>query len=214
MSKWTGKADFCDVCEMHYNEQAILHGKVYMENALIDFKNNFKNAIPYYPHIVASMASSRLEDGSYDLSVYLKKNDYFDERETTARAIALNDLVYKIQKTKKNKVNYKDKAAFADYWKDEKVQPLDSLEKAIYEKSDDGQLDFLASLKVKFDPETLDTYWAVYKALADEMYYSVEVLHISGMREAFYDYCVDCGVPEDNLKLRDLKIKVELAKRR
>lgn len=228
MSKFTGKADFADVCEMHYNHNQILHAKVYMENALINFKNDFKNVIPYYPHIVASMAASKevmpIKTGvknsagdeeiwlpsRLDLSINLKKNDYFDDREETAKAIALNDLVYKIQKSKKRKVDYKDRAAFIDAWKD---QPLAPVEKAIYEKSTDEQLDFLASLKVKFNSKSLNTYWAVYKALANEMYYSVKVQHISEMREKFYNYCVEQGVPEDNPKFRDLKIKVELAKR-
>lgn len=219
MSKWSGKCDFADTCEM-YSESDILHGKVYMEDALIDFKNDYKNVIPYYPHIVASMASSKWDDPnaplfthpSYDLSIFLRRDDYFDERETTARAVALNDLVYKIQKTKKNKADYKDRVAFAEYWKDERCQQLAPIEKAIYEKSDDDQLDFLASLKVKFDPKSLDTYWAVYKALADEMYHSVVVKTIMEQRERFYNYCVDCGVPEDNPKFKSLMLKIELAK--
>lgn len=230
MSKWTGKCDFQDTCNM-YNPTQILHAKVYMENARIDFKNDYTNVIPYYPHIVASMAASKSQIpfwtglsspandkimtfiDTLDLSIYLKKDDYFDDRERESKAIALNELVYKIQNTKKNKMDYKSRVSFIDYWKhNDKLHVLNDIEEKLYNKSTDDQLSFLASLKIKFDSNSINCYWAIYKAIIDEWYYSVKVDSISKKREEFYNYCVEQSVSEDNPKFRELKLKVSLSK--
>lgn len=81
MSKYTGKSDFGDIIEMHYTPKDAFNGKIYINNSKIDFENNEANLILYYPYLVSSMASSKNDDESYSLVIFLTDENYIDTRE-------------------------------------------------------------------------------------------------------------------------------------
>lgn len=81
MSKYTGKSDFGDIVEMHYTPKDVLNSRVYINNSKIDFENNETNLILYYPYLVSSMASSKNNDGTHSLVVFLTNENYIDTRE-------------------------------------------------------------------------------------------------------------------------------------
>ena len=59
MSKWTGKSDFCDWCEMHNNPQEIVEkASVYYGDAKVAI-NSPHDLIPYYTHLTAMIASDQ-----------------------------------------------------------------------------------------------------------------------------------------------------------
>lgn len=80
MSKFTGKSDFYDTVFMHYSPEEVMNGKVYVGNSKIDFENDKTNLIPYYPYLIASMASTR-DNGKLDLTIYLSNESYIDSQE-------------------------------------------------------------------------------------------------------------------------------------
>lgn len=84
MSKYTGKFDFGDIVEMHYTSKNVLSSKVYIHKSKIDFENNEANLILYYPYLVSSMASSKDDDGSYSLVIFLTDENYIDTIEKKA----------------------------------------------------------------------------------------------------------------------------------
>lgn len=83
MSKYTGKSDFGDIVEM-YTPKDVLNSKVYIHKSKINFENNEANLILYYPYLVSSMASSKNDDGSYSLVIFLTDENYIDIREKKA----------------------------------------------------------------------------------------------------------------------------------
>lgn len=81
MSKYTGKSDFGDIVEMHYNSKDILNGTIYINNSKIDFENNEANLILYYPYLISSMSSTKNKDKSHTVVIYLTNESYIDTRE-------------------------------------------------------------------------------------------------------------------------------------
>lgn len=119
MSKFTGKSDFYDTVFMHYSPEEVLNGKVYIHNHKIDFENDKTNLIPYYPYLIASMASTR-DNGKLDLTIYLSGESYIDSQEKESlffyilqAALAYNKLgtnpsVKQLEQYKKAVSNSKD----------------------------------------------------------------------------------------------------------
>lgn len=93
MSKWTGKSDFCDLVEMHYSPEEILKSDVYINNTKIDFKNDPKNLIPYYPYETASYAASKDEDGVSHLTVFLYHKNYFQVKDEERLCFVIDELL-------------------------------------------------------------------------------------------------------------------------
>ena len=97
MSKWSGKCDFCDDCEMIHNPQEIIEkSKIYLGDAKVEIKNE-KDLIPYYTHLVAS-ASYNKENGNI---IHLSKDSFINIEEREHLSWKIRDLIYAFKTAKK-----------------------------------------------------------------------------------------------------------------
>ena len=98
MSRWTGKSDFCDWCEMHNTPEEIVEkATIYIGNAKVDIKEP-KDLIPYYTNLIASMGCSK--DSQI---INLSKSSYIDEEEEERLAWRIRDAICEARKAKRNK---------------------------------------------------------------------------------------------------------------
>lgn len=100
MSKWTGKCDFYDDCEMIHNRKEIIKdSQIYLDDARVMIKEE-KDLIPYYTHLVA-MASYNKESGNI---IHLSSNSFIDREEREHLAWKIRDVITAFRKAKKEKV--------------------------------------------------------------------------------------------------------------
>ena len=100
MSRWTGKCDFCDDCEMIHNPQEFIEkSKIYLGDARVMIKEE-KDLIPYYTHLVA-MASYNKEQGNV---IHLSKSSFIDCEERDFLAWKIRDIITTFRKAKKEKI--------------------------------------------------------------------------------------------------------------
>lgn len=73
MSKYSGKCDFCDTIDMYGEDWILNKSKIYIhtnrKNKVIKFDKP-SDLIPFYPHIISSMASSKKTGSTIWLSQY------------------------------------------------------------------------------------------------------------------------------------------------
>lgn len=147
MSKYTGKSDFGDIVEMHYTPKDVLNGRVYINNSKIDFENNETNLILYYPYLVSSMSSSKNEDSSYSLVVFLTNENYIDIREKEA----LFDYYLTLKDFWQNKEKYNDLYSDAIFKKYTPFLHKDTMQEIVLKLSTDMKnlRDIMMSTKLK-----------------------------------------------------------------
>jgi phenylpyruvate tautomerase PptA (4-oxalocrotonate tautomerase family) len=100
ISKWTGKCDFYDDCEMIHNPQEIIEkSKIYLGDARVMIKEE-KDLIPYYTHLVA-MASYNKEYGNV---ICLSRESFIDREEKEFLSWKIQDVITTFRKAKREKV--------------------------------------------------------------------------------------------------------------
>ena len=98
MSKFTGKSDFFDWCEMHNEPSKVVElAKVYMGDAKLSI-NSEKDLIPYYTHLITSMACS--SDGQ---NIHLSKESFIDSEEKEHLSWRISTAIQYARKAKKEK---------------------------------------------------------------------------------------------------------------
>ena len=101
MSKWTGKSDFYDWCEMHYSPEEIVKiADICMGNARVRIENT-KDLIPYYTNLIASAGCSKDSQ-----RVRLSEESYIDDEEKTHISIMVYDAIKLARKAKKEKKTF------------------------------------------------------------------------------------------------------------
>lgn len=101
MSKFTGKSDFADWCEMHNNPQEIVdHADVYMGDAKIEI-NSTKDLIPYYTHLIGSMACSNGEQ-----TICLSSSSFITNEERDFMGWRIITAINAARKAKKDKAEF------------------------------------------------------------------------------------------------------------
>lgn len=99
ISKWSGKCDFADDCEMIHNPQEIIEkSEIYLGDARVMIKEE-KDLIPYYTHLIAM--------GSYNREkniIHLSKSSFIDSEEREHLAWKIKDVITTFRKAKKEKV--------------------------------------------------------------------------------------------------------------
>ena len=101
MSKFTGKSDFYDWCEMHNEPSKIIKiAKVYLGDAKVDTTSE-KELIPYYTHLIASMACTP------DMqSINLSKESFIDSEEKDFLSWKIELAIKSVRKAKKEKTAF------------------------------------------------------------------------------------------------------------
>lgn len=101
MSKWTGKADFADWCEMHNSPKEILKkAVVYMGDAKVAI-NSERDLIPYYTHLTSSIGCSKDSQ-----TIQLTKESFIDIEEKEFLSHKIIDAIMWVRKAKKNKEKF------------------------------------------------------------------------------------------------------------
>ena len=100
MSRWSGKCDFCDDCEMIHNPQEYIEkSKIYLGDARVMIKEE-KDLIPYYTHLVA-MGSYNKENGNV---IHLSRESFIDREEKEFLSWKIRDVITTFRKAKREKV--------------------------------------------------------------------------------------------------------------
>lgn len=98
MSKWTGKCDFADHCEMIYDTKSIVkNATIFLGNAKVEIKDE-KSLIPYYTNLISAMGS---ENGSQ--VIHLSENSYIDIEEKYSLSWMVYSAFKSARKAKKDK---------------------------------------------------------------------------------------------------------------
>lgn len=101
MSRWTGKCDFADHCEMIDNPKEVVEkATVYYGDARVDIKSE-KDLFPYYTHLIASMASSKESQ-----TIHLSRHSFIDDEEASSISWRIRDCIQLARKAKKEKVEF------------------------------------------------------------------------------------------------------------
>lgn len=101
MSKFTGKSDACDWFCMHNEPEKIVGiASVYLGDAKVQ-TNTAQDLIPYYTHLIASMAASK--DSQI---INLSKESFIDSEEKSYLSWRIRDVIKVARKAKKEKKNF------------------------------------------------------------------------------------------------------------
>ena len=108
ISRYSGKSDLADTCDIFGIDEIISKYKIYAHGNILPLKiEKPSDIVPYYPYLTASMSSSK-EDGGV---IYLSSQSYVDEEETRHLQLYL-DLVKKYwRKCKRNKMPFDEDEA-------------------------------------------------------------------------------------------------------
>ena len=102
MSKWTGKSDFCDWCEMHNSPKDIVErADIYLGNAKVEIKSE-RDLIPYYTNLISSMGCTK--DGP--MSIHLSKDSFINYEEIDFLTFSIIEAIKLARKAKKEKVPF------------------------------------------------------------------------------------------------------------
>ena len=100
MSKWTGKCDFCDNCEMIHNPQEFVEkSKIYLGDARLMIKEE-KDLIPYYTHLISSACYNK-ESGN---TIHLSRDSFINSEEREFLSWKIRDIISMFRKAKKEKI--------------------------------------------------------------------------------------------------------------
>lgn len=100
MSRWTGKCDFCDDCEMIHNPQEFVEkSEIYLGDARVMVKEE-KDLIPYYTHLVASACYTK-ENGN---TIHLSRDSFINSEEREFLSWKIRDIISMFRKAKKEKI--------------------------------------------------------------------------------------------------------------
>lgn len=99
MSKFTGKCDFCDHCEMLGDpKEVVKRTSLYLGDAKVEIKSE-TDLIPYYTHLVASGCYNKDSGDSVHLSMY----SFIDDEEKDHISWKIFDVITAARKAKKEK---------------------------------------------------------------------------------------------------------------
>lgn len=101
MSKWTGKCDFADHCEMFSTpHEIVMKANIYMGNAKVKIIEP-RDLIPYYTNLVSMMSSS-----SEHQEIHLSLNSYIDDEEAGRLSWRVYHVIKAARSCKKSKKEF------------------------------------------------------------------------------------------------------------
>lgn len=101
MSKYSGKCDFGDLCEI-YGEEKTVKAKVYIGNNIMPLAiNSYKDALPYFPFLVGLSVCN--EDG---MTMRLSRESYVDSYEREVLSSYLDTVIRYYKRCKRKKETF------------------------------------------------------------------------------------------------------------
>lgn len=100
MGTFTGKSDFEDIVNMHYNPKTVLNGDVLMNGAKLKLETE-RDLIPFYPYLCSMMSAEKMEDGSTKTRIELCNKSFIDSTEERQKTLFVEDIAYFCKKNKK-----------------------------------------------------------------------------------------------------------------
>lgn len=184
MSRFTGKCDFFDDCEMiRTPEEIVGRSDIYLGDAKVEIKTS-KDLIPYYTHIVSSASYNKDEGNTINLS----KESFIDTEEKGFMVWRIIDAIKIARKAKKEKKSFD-----LNYLKSERNDNFDTTP------------DFLWKMIISIvngQPEIIKMhiskdYCVASRYIADwvipNYFYDVHDPSHNRMREEFVMYCEENG---------------------
>ena len=181
MSKFTGKSDFCDWCEMHYTPQEILKkANVYLGDAKISITTE-KDLIPYYTHLIASACGS---NGSQTIN--LSRESFINSEEKEFLSHKIIDAITWARKAKKNneKFDYNFCKSQKNFWPDDQY-----VWKAIINRINEKP----EVIKFHINKDYRKACDFIEDYLIDRYFYGIHDAMHTRYREEFVKYCSENG---------------------
>ena len=183
MSRWTGKCDFCDNCEMIHNPQEFVEkSKIYLGDARVMIKEE-KDLIPYYTHLVASACYNKESDNT----IHLSRNSFIDSEEREHIAWRVRDVIGVFRKAKKEKVD-----VTLDYMKKQKFWWNDSdviIWKALIDKIKNN----MDLIKVHLPKDYRECNYFISEWLIPNYFYGIHDSMHNRFREEFVKFAHENG---------------------
>ena len=187
MSKWTGKSDFADWCEMHNTPSEVVEkANVYLGPAKIEIKDE-KDLIPYYTNLTAMIAVNHELKKSQ--SIHLSKDSFIDEEEREFLAWRVEECIKLARKAKKEKVAFTYEWAKPELDKVTLTQCDDMAFKQIIDRiNEDPEI-----IKYHLPKEPCKKNLVLEKWILPEYFYDVHLARFNAMRENFLKFCKENG---------------------
>ena len=110
ISRYSGKADFCDTIDIFGVNEIINKYKIYAPNQILPLEvNEPKDLIPYYPFLTSSMSSNKETRGV----IYLTSESYIDTEEREHLTWTLDNLIRIWRRCKRKKIPFDKEEALA-----------------------------------------------------------------------------------------------------
>lgn len=187
MSKWTGKSDFADWCEMHNTPSEIVKkADIYLGPAKVEIKDE-KDLIPYYTNLTAIIAQNH--ELKKPQTIHLSKESFIDEEEREFISWRVEECIKLARKAKKEKV------AFTYEW----AKP--ELDKVTLTHCDDVAFKQIIA-RINEAPEIIKYHLSkvpgkrdplLEKWIIPEYFYDVHLARFNAMRENFLKFCKENG---------------------
>lgn len=184
ISRFTGKCDFFDDCEMiRTPEEIVGRSDIYLGDAKVEIKTP-KDLIPYYTHIVSSACYTQ-DNGN---SIHLSKESFIDSEEKEFLVWRIMDAIKFARKAKKEK-----KPFDLNYFKAERNDKFDTTPDFLWKK--------IISI-VNGQPEIIKMhiskdYCVASRYITDwvipNYFYDVHDPNHNRSREEFVKYCEEEG---------------------
>ena len=184
MSRWTGKFDFYDDCEMiHTSDEMVECSDVYLGDAKVEIKSK-NDLIPYYTHTIASACYSKSEGNT----IHLSRESFIDSEEKDFLVWRIMDAIRIARKAKKEKKHFN-----LDYLRSEMDDISDTTPDFLWKKIIsivNGQPDLIKE-HISKDYRVAADY--IIGWLIPNYFYDVHDSSHNRMREEFVEYCKEKG---------------------
>lgn len=194
MSKWTGKSDFADWCEMHNTPSEVVEkANVYLGPAKVEIKDE-KDLIPYYTNLTAMIAVNHELKKSQ--SIHLSKDSFIDEEEREFLSWRVEECIKLARKAKKEKV------AFTYEWAKPELDKMTVGLRTFCLSSDNIAAFKQIINRINEDPEIIKYHLpkepckknlVLEKWILPEYFYDVHLARFNAMRERFLEFCKENG---------------------
>lgn len=183
MSRYTSKSDFGDWCEMHNNPSQIVElANVYMGDAKVEIKNE-KDLIPYYTHLIASMACSPESQ-----NIHLSRESFIDIDEKEFMAWKIITAIKVARKAKKER-----KPFTYEYLKESKELRYDTTDQLIWKKLVSIVNGYPNILKEHISKDFRESLDYVSNWLYPKYFFDVHDIMHNRMRESFVEFAKENG---------------------
>lgn len=103
MSRYSGKCDFGDTWRIH-GEEHILNSDIYIGNNIVPLRiNTYKDALPYFPHLVWLMAYDKESNKSV---IRLSDKSFVDSEERERLGRMLDDMKREYRRCKRKRIPF------------------------------------------------------------------------------------------------------------